>query len=206
MKTKLTIAALCALTMASLCGKCDNLLLAPSGSCLHTGQFRAEAAIGMDNSDDRFYWLGFGIAQFEANLVSERHPVTGTDNIVTLQYHAFPQTAVTPSISLGVWDVADETKDGVAPFIAATKELYIGDEGRLIRNVEATLGAGFNGLDGLFGGVKVGLPHNISLCGEYFQDKINLSLGFNLGSVAAVKLYRMRGDNYYGLSFTPIRF
>ncbi len=206
MKTKLTIAALCALTMASLCGKCDNLLLAPSGSCLHTGQFRAEAAIGTDNSDDRYYWLGAGILQFEANLTAQHRAGFGTDNIITLQYHAIPQTTVTPSIALGVWDVADETDDGVAPFIAATKELYLGDDGAFIRSVEATLGAGFNGMDGVFGGVKVGLPRNISLCGEYFRDKINLSLGFELGSIAAVKLYRIRGDYYYGLSFTPIKF
>lgn len=182
----------------------NNLILAPSGSNLHTGEVRAEGAVGMNDSNNRFYWLGFGISQLEVNLLSADRVVGKDVDIVSLQYHFLPQTGVTPSVSFGIWDVFDDTDDGIAPYAAATKEI-ISDFG-IIESLELTGGFGFNGIDGIFGGITMKLPAKISLCAEYFNDKINTSIGFSIGSFAAVKLYRIESDYYYGIQFTPFSF
>ncbi len=193
---------LAALTAASA----NNLILIPTGTTLTTGQVRAEAAISVDGSRSQYYWLGTGFQQFEANVTRFQKPGLDAENILGLQWCFIPETVFTPAVAFGVNDLADQTLQGVAPFVAITRHLPLGERAFLLESFAATVGFGALGIRGPFFGFHAELPARFFVQGEYDSRDFNAAIGWQPTSNIRLKAYTIRRENYVGAELVPVTF
>lgn len=204
---KRTILALCALVAASAIPASANyLLLAPTGTTLSTAQVRAEAAISPGRDNGQYYWLATGLMQIEVNLI-QRNPDAGKkETRLGAQWSFLPETSLTPAIGFGVTDIASESDEGIAGYLAVTKSLPVGWLNTFVRDLSVTAGVGAGGINGIFGGVELKLPMGLFAQAEYDSRDFNGAVGWQPVSMFRVKAYSLRDDFYVGAELLPIRF
>lgn len=205
MTRTLLTAAVIAFLVSTLAAA-NPILLAPSGSTLTTGQFRAEAALSPDNEDGRYFWLGAGLMQFEANLLHFEDPNGDDGNLIGAQWSFLPETALTPGVAFGVWDITSESDDGIAGYLAVTKSLPTNMVLPLLRDVSATIGLGLGGIKGPFAGVEARLPLGLFVQAEYDSRDFNAAVGWHPVKLFRVKAYTIHSDFYFGAELVPIVF
>ncbi len=205
MRTAMLLAvtlALCALGPAVA----NPILFAPTGMTLTTGQFRAEAALSPGNDDGKYFWFGAGLMQFEANLIHFDNPNGDDQNLIGAQWSFLPETSLTPGVGLGVWDIADESPEGIGAYVAVTKRLPTDMVLPLLRDVSATVGVGVGGIRGPFAGVEAKLPLGFFVQAEYDSRDFNAAGGWAPIKLLRLKAYTLDGDFFYGAELTPISF
>ncbi len=111
----------------------DPILLAPRGTTLKTAQIRAEAALSPSNDEGSWYWLGTGFAQFEANIIRFKPRTGKSEDMINVQWNFLPETLLTPALTFGVVDAADESDEGTGIFVAATRHFPIGKVSKIIK-------------------------------------------------------------------------
>lgn len=128
----------------------------------------------------------------------------GLDNSHNLeiggQLQLLPDGVVTPAVSLGVWDITNSAPWGRRGYLALTKGIERGQFGlpRPFRRAQLTLGTGTGRLSGVFAGLRLDLPANISLVTEY--DARRLNLGFWISPVRSLSLKAelQNGEPFFG--------
>lgn len=183
----------------------NNLLLMPTGTTLTTGQVRAEAAFSPDNNNGTYCWLGTGLMQYEINLLRVDSPSARPENQVGFQWNFLPETMITPAISFGVRDAADQSKEGIAPYFAITRHLPLSEMSPL-KEFALTFGVGAIGISGPFFGFEAKLPGNFFVQGEYFNSDINAAAGWQPSKHFRLKAYSLQKEFYYGAEIVPISF
>lgn len=198
-------ASLLMLTLVSA-SSANNLILAPTGTTLTTGQIRAEAAISVDGSRSQYYWLGTGFQQFELNVTRFQKPDIGAEDVVDIQWSFIPETIFTPAVAFGVNDLVDQSDQGVGPYFAITRSIPLGRRAFLLKKFSATVGFGVLGLRGPFGGFEAELPGRIIVQGEYDSRDYNAAIGWKPTKLLMLKAYTIRRENYVGAELVPLTF
>lgn len=184
----------------------NPILFAPTGNTLTTGQFRAEAAFSPDNEHGKYFWLGAGLLQFEANLIRFESPTGKKENLIGMQWNFLPETLLTPGISFGVKDIASESEEGIGGYLAITKHISTDTVVPLVKDFSATAGVGVGGIKGLFAGFEAKLPLGFFVQGEYDSHDLNAAVGWQPVSMFRVKAYSLRKDFFFGAELVPILF
>lgn len=185
---------------------CNPLLLAPTGTTLTTGQFRAEVALSSGNKRGNYTWVATGFKQFEASLI-RISGVAGEDaNLFSAQWCFLPETFITPAVSLGVYDIGAQTEDGMGVYFAASKHISTKALTAFLRDFSITLGVGLGGIKGPFASFEAKLPAGVFLQGEYDSKDLNGAIGLQPAPSLRFKIYSIRKDIYYGAEFTPSVF
>lgn len=185
---------------------CNPLLLAPTGTTLTTGQFRAEAAVSPGNKRGNYTWVATGFKQFEASLIRISGVVGEDANLFSAQWCFLPETFVTPAISLGVYDIGVQTEDGLGVYFAASKHISTKTMTKFLRDFSVTFGVGLGGIKGPFASFEAKLPAGLVLQGEYDSKDLNGAIGWQPAPSLRFKIYSIRKDTYYGAEFIPSVF
>lgn len=183
----------------------NPIILAPSGTTLSTGQVRAEAAFSSDNHDSKYFWLGTGLMQVEANVIRRDNNNGDAENMIGVQWNFLPETFVTPGVAFGATDVADQSDDGIGVYVVATKRLKTGRI-PLVNSISGTAGIGVGGIHGPFVGVQVKFPHGFFLDGEYDSRDVNAAFGWQPIKLLRLKAYSIKSDFYLGAEIPPLMF
>ena len=205
MRKLIAAASLLTLTLIST-ASANNLILAPTGTTLTTGQLRAEAAISVNGSKSQYYWLGTGLQQFELNVTRFQKPGIDAENVVDIQWSFLPETVFTPAVAFGVNDLADQSGQGVGPYFAVTRSIPLGRRAFLLKKFSATVGFGLFGIRGPFGGFEAELPGRIVVQGEYDSRDYNAAIGWKPTDKIMLKAYTIRRENYVGAELVPVTF
>ncbi len=185
----------------------DRVIFSPTGTTLGTAGVKAEAAIGPSNDDAKIYWLGAGIPRLEVNAIRfdgvNEHLGVKDATVIGTELSILPETTLTPGIGVGVWDMTGETERGTGYYLALTKIVPLSSTlPTPIRDLTFHAGAGFSGIDGVFGGAEATIPLGLKLSAEYFQRKFNFAIGWRPIRAIELKAYLLDGDAYYGLQFS----
>jgi len=183
----------------------NNLILIPTGTTLTTGQVRAEAALSVDGTDGRYFWLGAGLQQYELNVTRFQRPHLAAENVIDLQFCFIPETIFTPAVAFGINDLADQSRQGPGPYAVITRHLPL-PEASPLKGFAATVGFGVVGLRGPFLGVEAELPAHFVLQGEYDSRDYNAAIGWKLTPSFMLKAYTIRRENYLGAELVPLTF
>jgi len=184
----------------------NRIILAPSGETLTTGQVRAEAALSPSNDDGKYMWLGAGLMQVELNLLHRENPAGEETNEISAQWNFLPETSFNPGIGFGVQDITNESSDGLAGYVVATKHLPVGMMNPFVKDLAVTAGIGAGGINGPFFAAEAKLPLKFFAQAEYDSHDFNAAFGWQPGSMVRVKAYSIRDDLYFGAELMPIRF
>lgn len=187
-------------------GVANNLILAPTGTTLTTGQFRAEVATSVDGSDARYYWLGGGLQQFELNATRLQKPGHDAEDVIGVQWSFLPETMITPAVAFGVRDVADRSPEGIGPYVAVTRHIAMGPASIFVKDFAVTTGFGAWGIRGAFCGFQAELPGHIFLQGEFDSRDLNASIGWQPIKLLRLKAYTIRSDYFVGAELVPVTF
>lgn len=195
--------ALCCMTAASVYA--DRLILIPTGRTLTPG-FKAELAA---RSDEKAYWVHVGVSRVE--IEGARFQDFGTDDVdvISAQLEIIPETTFTPGLALGARDIGDSTTSenslygGRAFYLAVSKGIPItGGVPFLFTDVKVHGGVGTDSLSGLFIGIEGTLPMGLRIAAEYDTEDVNYAVMYGVIPALQVKASSMKGDIYYGASFT----
>ncbi len=184
----------------------NPILLTPTGTTLTTGQFRVEGAVSPDNQHGRYFWFATGLLQFEASVIRHEPPGGPAENLFNAQWCFIPETFITPAVSFGVADIASQSKEGAAGFVAVTKNVPIDKFVPAIREFKATIGVGVGGLRGPFASFENKLPFGFFVEGEYDTRDFNGAFGWQPIPMFRVKAYSIRADFYVGAELVPVAF
>lgn len=128
----------------------------------------------------------------------------GLDNSHNLEVGAqlqlLPDGVVTPAVSLGVWDITNSAPWGRRGFLALTKGIERGQFGlpRPFRRAQLSLGTGTGRLSGLFAGLRLDLPANVSLVTEYDARRLNVGLWVSPVRSLSLKAELQNGEPFFG--------
>ena len=200
-----------ALTAAMVFGllapsRANNLILAPTGITLTTGQVRAEAALSSGNTNGSYCWLNAGLAQYELSAIRLDKPCLGTQNMIGIQASFLPETSLSPGIAFGIRDAASQSAEGIGPYAVITKHLPVGLSSPLIKDFAATFGIGAFGIRGPFCGFEAKLPGRFFVQGEYDSRDLNGAVGWQPVELFRIKAYSIRGESYFGAELVPVTF
>jgi hypothetical protein len=204
MRASLIVAAL--FVFGCVSAWANPIILAPSGLTLSTGQVRAEAAFGSDSHNGKYFWLGTGLMQVEANVIRSDNVKGQTENMIGVQWNFLPETFATPAVAFGATDVADQSKDGFGVYVVATKRLKVGQYIPMVKSFSATGGIGVGGIRGPFVGMQVKFPYGLFLDGEYDSRDFNGAVGWQPMKMLRLKAYSIRDDFYVGAEIPPLTF
>ena len=229
MRTTIVIALIAAGVLAAVPVLADRIIFAPTGTVLGGGEIKAEAAAGNAEGFDRVYWLGLGLQRLELNAFrlqdrgsrstapagraaagSSRFDIgselVGEDSldVVNAEIGVLPETTLTPGIGVGVWDITNETKDGIGYFVAVSKALPL-TRGipSPIRDVRVHAGVGVGGIEGFFGGAEATILLGLRLYAEYFEGDFNFAVGWKVLPAVQLKAYLLGGDPFVGIQISP---
>ncbi len=184
----------------------NNILLAPSGTTLTTGQFRIETAFSKDNNRGNYSWAGVGFMQYELNLIRYQPKSGETENLLGAQWNFIPETIITPAISIGIRDAASQSVEGISGYAAITKHFPVRRLTPIIQSFGLTVGFGIGGIKGLFTGFETDLPLKVYIQAEYDSRDFNTAIGWRPLPKLSIKAYRLRGETYYGAEFLNTEF
>lgn len=184
----------------------NPILLAPSGSTLSTGQVRAEAAIGVEEENGNYFWLGAGLLQFEAHVTRLSDVKGRTEDRIGAQWNFLPETFATPAVAFGVTDATSESDEGIGGYVVVTKRLKTARLLPLVTELSGTVGVGTGGLNGLFGGVEARFAGGVFVQAEYDGDDINGAVGWQPIKMFRIKGYRIKDEFYVGAEIRPLSF
>jgi hypothetical protein len=184
----------------------NPIILAPSGTTLSTGQVRAEAAFSSDSEHGKYFWLGTGLMQVEANVIRADDVNGRTENQVGVQWNFLPETFATPAVAFGGTDVSSQSKDGIGVYVVATKQLKVARYLPMVESFSGTFGIGAAGIRGPFFGAQVKLPYGFFMEGEYDSRDFNGAVGWQPMKLLKLKAYSIHSDFYVGAEIPPISF
>lgn len=184
----------------------NPILLAPSGRTLSTGQVRAEAAFGGDSQNGKYFWLGTGLMQVEANVIRSDNVDGRSDNMVSVQWNFLPETFATPAVAFGATDVTSQSPEGIGVYLVATKRLKVKKYVPLLSEFSGTAGIGVGGIRGPFLGMEAKFPYGFFLQGEYDSRDFNGAVGWQPMKMLRLKAYSIKNDFYIGAEIPPISF
>lgn len=184
----------------------NPIILAPSGTTLTTGQFRAEAALSPSNESGQYYWLAAGLLRLELNAVMFRNSGGENESRIGAQWNFLPETFLTPAIGFGVTDVTSESPDGIGAYVAATRHLPVGIASSILKELSVTAGVGVGGINGPFAGFEAKFPWHFFAQGEYDSHDFNAAVGWQPIEQFRLKAYTIRNDFFLGAELLPISF
>jgi hypothetical protein len=181
-------------------GACaDQLIFAPTGRTLGLGQAKLEAAVSADDSDAKFIWANVGLPRLELQGIRVEDEAGNSDDGFGAELAVLPETMITPAVGVGVRDAGNNTSLGRAFYAAVTKTVpLVSNMGLPIRYLKLSGGLGTDELNGLFGGIEVGLPYRLEGVAEWDGQQFNASLGWTPISHVQLKAYWLDGEFFYG--------
>jgi hypothetical protein len=181
--------ALCAGTACA-----DRLIWIPTaGISRLQGEYMAEA----DGS--RGVLTGqIGFRQFELLARHYRNFENDDRTEIGGQFQVLPEGLVTPGISLGVWDVADDGPRGRRFFGVVSKTLEPINWLPFFSDVKVHAGIGSNQLSGLFLGAHAGIGLGLRLYVEHDTEDFNAGLAWSPLPIVSLKAESWDGDFFVG--------
>ena len=184
----------------------NNLILIPTGTTLSTGQYRVEAVVNFDNSDNKIIHAAAGLKQLELNATHLGYEGGREENLLGAQWNFLPETFITPAIGFGVTDATSQTKEGFGVYAALTKSVPTTFVSRFVNKLSFTVGMGAKSINGLFGGFEAQLPLSLAAQVEYDGDNWNAALAWQPVKLFRFKVYSIKEKHYYGAELIPIEF
>jgi hypothetical protein len=121
------------------------------------------------------------------------------------QFQLFPDGVVTPAISVGMWDVGNNSPWGRRAFLMISKTLT--PYGPLVslpsffERIQLSLGTGTGRFSGALAGARIDLPARFSLVTEYDSRRLNTGIWFRPVKPLAFKGELQNGNPYVGAEF-----
>lgn len=196
------------LSTASAIGRADRVVLAPEATTLSPESIKLEFAINPYRNNDNRSWLQFSTTEgieFEAqrfDLSSDRRDRYSA----SMQYPLVSNLGAIPAISLGVRDFLGTGVEHGSFYLTTGKSVALSDRQlRVIREFKMNVGVGTGYFGGPFLGIQTRLRGGISLDGEVYRRRLNVSVGLPLVRNMQAKCYSLDGAVFYGLSYTLVR-
>lgn len=161
-----------------------GLVNIPTADSLDTGQYNLGAFfIQADHAADRTTIvanLGL-IAGLEVGAASEQPEGGNSDVVLNAKYQFANEGLIRPAMAVGIHDATDAFDS--TPYLVLSKSLTPPVEvfRHEIFNPRVHLGIGGGRLDGLFGGVSVGIGRTATLMLEHDGTDVNAGVRFSIG-------------------------
>jgi len=195
--------------LASGIASADRLVTIPTGDTLTTGGIRAEVQSRFDASKGQSYWVNLGLPHIEIEGARFQDYNGRSDDSLSIQASVLPETMFSPGISLGLRDVADNTRNsnmpyqGRAAYLAVSKSIPLtGGIPLLLHDVKVHGGVGTGSLKGLFFGAEGTLPLGLRAKAEYDSSRMNFEAAYFIVPKVKVDAALIKGDMYYGGAFS----
>jgi hypothetical protein len=118
------------------------------------------------------------------------------------QLQILPEGFATPGLSVGIWDVADDSPSGRRFFAVVTKTVPVINWLPLwVKDVKVHGGLGSGGLAGIFVGAQASIPFGLALVAEFDSDNTNYGLWWSPVKPLRLKLESWGGDTFFGAQF-----
>ncbi len=191
------------LTMLGATAFADQLIDIPTARLIVFEDFRYELRSAPYAGGDQQQYLALGVGKsWELDLRDIQNSETASRGTFDLQYcllQALPD--ISPAVSFGVQDGANETMDGRRFYAVTTFRESLDDVGSNAY-ADITLGYQSGSLDGMFAGVKVPLTTNFAVLGE--DSGFRLSAGFEYRPTRNVTLRWITRDQQTLLSLSAV--
>jgi hypothetical protein len=207
----LTTIALCIGNASSV--RADRVIVTPSGATLAPLCASVQGIAAVSGRPASDLWVSGSLNVFEFEAAHLEKPGNRA-NAVSAQVSILPETFITPSISAGVRDIFDTTRQfgnvgytGRSIYIAAGKTLLATELSPMpLRNMSINAGLGTGVTGGIFGSVSSDLPFGVREAIEYDGRALNYRVSRDFGSMARVEYERLHGGNFLGIELsTPVR-
>jgi hypothetical protein len=212
--TSWLVFALAAVMVACPIGaRADRAIETPSGAILSPLSGSVEGILGVDRHGFDDQWINGSIQVVEiedARLESSRRQADS----LSAQVGILPETILLPSLSVGVRDIFDTTRQfgdlgysGRSLYIAACKSNVSFSPARFpFRNWSVTAGLGTGVTNGLFGSVSADLAFGCRQTFEYDGRSVNYRISHVVGPNGRLEFERLHGANFVGLELSsPVR-
>lgn len=126
---------------------------------------------------------------------------------ISLQTPILPETYITPAVSVGIWDVGNETTaysdagyHGRAYYLSMSKSLLT-PSGRhyLIQDIAFTAGLGAGSIHGGFGSASAVFPLGVRTTLEFDSRSLNSRVSLPLLKQGGLSLSRIAGHTFLGI-------
>jgi hypothetical protein len=117
------------------------------------------------------------------------------------QLQILPEGFATPGLSIGVWDVADDSPRGRRIFGVVSQTLSPINWLPGISNTRVHAGLGSGSLASFFLGGQITWPFGLTLLGEFDSDDVNLGLWWTPIKPLRLKVESWDGDVFVGAQF-----
>ncbi len=156
----------------SCLAQADRSILAPSGRSIGTGA-KAEILRTDTYGGATMTFIHVGLPNgLELEAMRDDRP-NNRKNALSAQFTILPDTGFTPSAVVGLRDVTNETKRGRALYAASSYQLPMLPDNPFIHDITVFGGVGFDGIDGLFGGLEMNLIRGLRARVEYDSRDFN---------------------------------
>ncbi|MCL6519970.1 MAG: YjbH domain-containing protein [Armatimonadetes bacterium] len=192
-------------------------ILTPDDTLLSTGGFSANYhAIEIEDTDQTQTIIGANVGvtpSLELGVARVDFDNGNEETIINGKYLLFPETAVRPSLVLGVLDLGGELDPDDDPgiYVLLGKNLtpmasdIAGEPSKPLRGV---IGFGTGYFDGLFGALDWTISQRMSLMAEYIDTgdaQFNVGIRFALTDTLRGDVALIDGDDLgFGISFTKM--
>lgn len=159
---------LAALIFASSHCHADREFLTPKGTKLLSSTFRIEEILNLRSPRRSLSYLGAGIGPaIDCELLIEKFGNKIRPLTLDASYNVFPAVAdISPGISLGFQDLANQTFEGRAIYLAATWRFNMEGDWNQNTPLEFTLGLGTGRYRGVFYNFRLPIADSVRLFAE----------------------------------------
>ena len=207
----LALSSLCLVSPAAVCA--DRVIVTPAGTTLGPLSASAEGIVSASGGVTNDTWINGSLNVYEIEGVQLEKPGRQA-SALSVQVSVLPETFLTPSVSAGLRDVFDTTRQfgnvgyfGRSLYLATGKTL-LGTQLNPFpfRNATVTAGLGTGVSGGVFGSVSSDLFPSIRESIEYDGRALNYRISRQFGGIARLEFERLHGRNFIGLELsTPVR-
>jgi hypothetical protein len=190
----------------------DRVILTPSGTTLAPLSATAEGIVSVSGRTVNDTWINGSVNIVEIEAAQLERPGRQA-SVVSLQASVLPETIITPSISAGVRDIFDTTRQfgntgytGRSLYVAAGKTLLSTELAPFpFRNASITAGIGTGVTNGFFGSASADLALGFRQTLEFDGRGLNYRLSHDIGGIARIEFERIHDQNFIGLHLsTPV--
>ena len=193
--------------------RADRVIETPAGTILGPLSASVENVLGLDRRAQDDLWVNgsYQLVELEGAQL-ERHGQHAQS--LSIQFAVLPETFITPSVSVGVRDVFDTTRQfgdlgyyGRSFYFAAGKTLVNTQLAPFpFRNAAVTAGLGTGVTNGLFGSASADLALGLRQTLEFDGRSLNYRISREIGGIGRIEYERLHGANFVGIELsTPVR-
>jgi hypothetical protein len=196
--------AFCLTALSFSAAFADRVVSMPSAYAIQKGEAKAEIlAFGKDL---QFGWIRLDaqvapfveVQAFASRLPDQRQAVSLNAQYTIIQ----PFADLMPGLSVGIFDVTNETEIGRSLYVAATFVSNIYSDWAEAERISLTIGGGIGGMRrGLFVGLQVPMFRHVEFIGEYDTKRITAGIDIEAAPNIGARILFRGGQPMLGLQF-----